>query len=773
MPWHAVPYTSRHIVMALEMTFSMAVKGIPSVVLLNGKGALIEAPARERVMAPRFPSTLPRVCDVEEILEPPAGPVEVQVIHQRQAHDTEPCIIEVDADEGWETLRILLFSITEIPVEQQRLFGLGIEKGPLSESVPLAQALARGVLAQKNSGEPEKPPVIYVLGNFSCDDPFEVAGAAPPAQDIMIKEQQLAFLQVKLMSSPPRLQNQASSLQHVFQYEDLALQRQALDQIPVCALFKRALEPSEQAEGFELAFMRKLLHWFKHEFFTWTNAPRCEHCGSTDTVGIGGTQPNQIEQSYGAGSVEVASCNKCGGVTRFPRYNDPSKLLETRQGRCGEWANCFTLICRALGYEARHVHDWTDHVWTEIYSDSLKRWVHLDSCEAALDVPLIYEQGWGKKLTYCIAFARDNVRDVTERYTKKYNEVLTRRTEFPEEQLRRVMVALDEFATDSGVSNLPPPTAEERRKVISQRSEAETKEFAASAADLKAEEQVGRTSGDQAWREQRGELGANADAKARAIACSETGIKVSGAPPVPGSWSQSAENYSFRDGVLYADLRCANGMWKRGLSITVEPGASYSNQDGSFSVETTTLHQFPSINSSAVSDDVLPHQCVAAPHGLETVTISCQWKDQGFGNMKGRLKLEIKRGDERICSQDCFGLAPHALESRSKTFTASELQNPRGQDIISIGYVVGGGGGHQLFVDDLKISLTRKPQCNGICHMQRWPISRSSFQWRLSHMRDASSPNISNISHNIWQRRNAGLGEESIWRISGIRCACK
>jgi peptide-N4-(N-acetyl-beta-glucosaminyl)asparagine amidase len=182
-------------------------------------------------------------------------------------------------------------------------------------------------------------------------------------------------------------------------------------------------------------------------------------------------------------------------VTRFPRYNDPSKLLETRQGRCGEWANCFTLICRALGYEARHVHDWTDHVWTEIYSDSLKRWVHLDSCEAALDVPLIYEQGWGKKLTYCIAFARDNVRDVTERYTKKYNEVLTRRTEFPEEQLRRVMVALDEFATDSGVSNLPPPTAEERRKVISHRSEAETKEFAASAADLKAEEQVAEQAG--------------------------------------------------------------------------------------------------------------------------------------------------------------------------------------------------------------------------------------------------------------------------------------
>ena len=110
-------------------------------------------------------------------------------------------------------------------------------------------------------------------------------------------------------------------------------------------------------------------------------------------------------------------------------------LLETRTGRCGEWANCFTALCVALDHDARFVMDWTDHVWTEVFILQTQKWTHLDSCENAFDTPKLYEGGWGKKLNYVVAFSKDEVVDVTNRYVVNRMMNRMRRTLVPEQWL--------------------------------------------------------------------------------------------------------------------------------------------------------------------------------------------------------------------------------------------------------------------------------------------------------------------------------------------------
>jgi peptide-N4-(N-acetyl-beta-glucosaminyl)asparagine amidase len=273
-------------------------------------------------------------------------------------------------------------------------------------------------------------------------------------------------------------------------------QGKARVEIPLDVLKARAAENPNPLPGRD-ELLRQLLHWFKKEFFSWVNALPCTVCGG-DTESAGASQPNMEEQRFRAGVVELYKCKSCRAVSRFPRYNHSGKLMETKRGRCGEWAQAFTLCCRALGYEARYVVDWTDHVWTEVYSQYAQRWMHCDPCEDAYDKPLLYETGWGKKLNYVIAFSVDEIRDVTRRYSKNYDETLGRRDLVHEDWLERYIQSM------SDQRRLSP----ERRADIEARWATELKQMNSGVEKEDEPESLpGRKTGSVEWRQARGEMG--------------------------------------------------------------------------------------------------------------------------------------------------------------------------------------------------------------------------------------------------------------------------
>lgn len=352
-----------------------------------------------------------------------------------------------------------------------------------------------------------------------------------------------------------------SGVHTVMTYEDTEQQAAARDALDYQRIKEKADEFAQETpdSSEDVRFIVGLLRWFKDDFFKWCNKPACEHADCQAPPSRMGNArmdaPSEFEKQVGwASRVEVYECKECKRETRFARFNKPSHLLKTRRGRCGEWANAFCLVCRALALDARYIRDWTDHVWVEIWVPSLSRFVHCDPCEKTFDAPLSYEKGWNKKLTHVIAFSRYGVSDASPRYSRKLSDVVLRRGAgmepgaLREVEIQMVIATKDKemeekfssaqragylrgasrlrgtFASDSlsllaapsrlasgKAGFLPLSMLELRIEDMQSRKAGDRREIASlmfrQAGPDKEAELRGRGSGDAEWRGQRGELG--------------------------------------------------------------------------------------------------------------------------------------------------------------------------------------------------------------------------------------------------------------------------
>jgi Transglutaminase-like superfamily len=194
-----------------------------------------------------------------------------------------------------------------------------------------------------------------------------------------------------------------------------------------------ALQATKQEDGNIIPLMR----WFKNDFMRWTpKDPVCERCAAPDDNKTN-TKPIPMQcqvitmgNSWKIRKIEVFKCNNCNYQYTFPRYGEILKIAKTRTGRCSEWSMLFGAILNSLDIEARIVHDFLDHCWNEAKLITIipnTGWIHIDSTleyPISLNHPYYYEQNWGKKYEYVLAFSADKVEDVTQRYTQQQWETI-------------------------------------------------------------------------------------------------------------------------------------------------------------------------------------------------------------------------------------------------------------------------------------------------------------------------------------------------------------
>ncbi|GAU11615.1 hypothetical protein TSUD_346070 [Trifolium subterraneum] len=404
-----------------------------------------------------------------------------QVLHNDSNFD-----LDYDTGDGFEVFQFQLYSLTSVPPDQQKIYGAEHDTQISTDSdLATISDKLRLVSIHDQPPKPESNSAQFLQSDE------ELARLLQAEEEALMLQQYVASENTQEFESRVR-----PYVSQVLMYEDEIRQEAARKSVPVDELEEKALVSLTKEGNFnpskierDHAFLLQLLFWFKQSF-RWVNAPSCRDCGN-ETVGQGMTAPLPSETLYGASRVEQYRLWK---QERAAVENGPIALRSIVE------LLVMSHVCLLVDLQ---ILDFTDHVWTECYSQLLGRWMHLDPCEAIYDRPLLYEKGWNKKLNYVIAIAKDGVYDVTKRYTRKWHEVLSRRT----------------MATEPSVSSILTNITNETRRgfapqllsIIEARDIEENQQIERSlhSEDDESLSLPGRRSGNEQWRKSRSEIGSD------------------------------------------------------------------------------------------------------------------------------------------------------------------------------------------------------------------------------------------------------------------------
>jgi hypothetical protein len=120
------------------------------------------------------------------------------------------------------------------------------------------------------------------------------------------------------------------------------------------------------------------------------------------------------------------------------------------------------------------------------------------------------------------------------------------------------------------------------------------------------------------------------------------------------------------------------------------------------SIITTTIDLDDVNNYVSSGSLVLWESAGAIPGSIDSFDLTLTWKDQGWGYLKGKIFYEIDN-----LGAVFLDIATH--DWVTETLSVDNLMSPLNSD-FTLYYIVGGGGGHELFIKDASLTLTSVPE---------------------------------------------------------------